>query len=182
MWKSVVPFRMSTMSHSGVICLKADRPVAYPKQVLVHRRAILFLTNCICPDNIYIFSLNDLLCLSDIWRGTSGWRMVCFLSFTEVCSANTVCFICTYLQRFRGLSVETQQLHFLIFTRMLFWVEICSHREQIFTANKSWIEKCPFHEYVFLYHVLQAWRWWLVSVVFRFKCIFTSEIKAKYFD
>lgn len=72
-----------TESRSDVIYLKADRPVAYPKWALVHRRAILFLTNCVCPDNtlccrtftVYFFLITD------IWGRTSGWRMVCFCVF-----------------------------------------------------------------------------------------------------
>lgn len=36
---------------TSVIYFKTHRPVAYFKPVLVHRRAVLFLTNCVCPDD-----------------------------------------------------------------------------------------------------------------------------------
>lgn len=36
---------------TSVIYFKAHRPVAYLKPVFVHRRAVLLLTNCVCPDD-----------------------------------------------------------------------------------------------------------------------------------
>lgn len=78
----------------SVIYFKEHRPVAYLKPVLVHCRAVLVLTNCVCPDDALFCPTCSLWLIGSVFFVTVIWGEF----RTSLCLAwdqQTVCLICT---------------------------------------------------------------------------------------